>query len=394
MGIKNINTLIKSSCERALINVTIKSLAGGRIAIDAPLVFYTNMAIATKEYVKKMADLLADLDMEKIIKHCVRSCVEFHLFWMNSKISPVWLKDGDVVVEKLETRKKRSKARKDARKRIEELKEILSDQDVMSRKKRDEEELRKLMSNYFVINEETLEALYGALTGLGIPVITCPGEAEAYGVSLNRAGLVQGLWTSDTDCYALGGINMYTGFGPRNSDGERTVCSVHIPYILEDLKFTQEQVRDLCIMSGSDFNDNIPNIGVARSFKFIKDHGSIEEFEKKTKKDCDILNYERSRELLTPPDCELEHESKELYHDREAFKSGGEEVSLMYDLEDQHSKLDFLLRYKINVSTFDPESHPIRKIRIVVRKAKGKKEKEGKVKEKIKEGKVKERKLS
>jgi hypothetical protein len=106
-------------------------------------------------------------------------------------------------------------------------------------------------------------------------------------------------------------------------------------------------------MCGTDFNNNIPNIGDGRAFNHIKKHRSIEEFSKASKKDCSILNYKRSRQLLTAPECDIDFDSEKLRHSPENFDDTAKDLSVQYGLLAGYNKLQYHINRDIKVSPYD-----------------------------------------
>lgn len=361
MGIKNVNKTVKEKSSRAFFTAQIKVLKGKRLAVDSPIFFYANVSSLTKRYVLRMKDPLEDIEREKIIIPCLSRIMWFHTFWLEKDTTCVWIEDGKIPKEKQElARKKRKEKRDSITDKIKKLKEKLKDLDPLLRNKADLDELRKLMCQHSYILPEEYQLFYNVIDGFGIPHIKAPGEAEAYACSLNAAGLVYGIWTTDTDCYALGGINMITEFADNNDE---TVSIVHIPYILEDMKFSKKEMLDFCIMCGTDFNDNIPRVAVGGAYKAISEYGSITKYKKKKDVDCDILNYKRTRELLTAPVCDLNQESIELRHNKESFDELARELSIQYNLGDYYAKMAYHHDRDIPCEMYFPSKKKI-KIRI------------------------------
>ena len=362
MGIKNVNQIVKEKSPRAFFTVPTESITGKRIAIDSPLWFYTNISSLTKSYVLKMKDILEDIDRDKIIIPCLSRILRFHTNWLESDITCIWIEDGKVPKEKQElARKRRAEKRESTGDKIKALKDKLRCQDPLLRSKSDVEELRKLMCNYSYILPEEYELMYNIIDGFGLPHIKAPSEAEAFACSLNIAGLVYGVWTTDTDCYALGGINMITGYGDNEN---KTVNVVHIPRILTDMEFNQKKMLDFCIMCGTDFNDNIPRVGVQGAYKAIQEYGSITKYKKSKNKDCTILNYRRSRELLTAPVCELKLDSPELKHNKVVFDDIAKELSISYNLGDYYAKMMYQHDRDIPCELYEPSKKKKITIRI------------------------------
>lgn len=344
MGIKNINSLIKKLCPSAFREIKMSSIAGKRIAIDSPLWLFSNIATILKYEVNKMVDVLQDIDREILIQKVILHALKFHIGLMKHDIIPIWLADGDTPIEKKLTRMRRREGREKQVDKIGELKEKILSQDELLRDSKDVADLKKALQNSVTIFPEEYKVFYNTLGSLGIPVIVCPGEAEAYGASLNANNIVYGVWTSDTDSYALGTINMITGFGP----GYETLSVVNIPSILNDLELNSDEMRDFCIMCGNDFNDNISGVGTMRAYNLIKKYSSITNYES-TGQDCKILNYVRSREILTAPHCLLTHNSTELLFNVESFNVNGKRICSQYNLNEVYERLKYHIHRPIKI---------------------------------------------
>jgi Chloriridovirus flap endonuclease 1-A len=124
---------------------------------------------------------------------------------------------------------------------------------------------------------------------LNVTYIQAPGEAEAYCAYLMSKDLVDGVVSNDSDLLTYGCTKLILHI---NNDQ----CQyINLNILLEGLNFTKEQFVDFCIMCGTDYNVNIPSIGIQRSFRMISTYGSIDEI-KHPQKDC--LNHIRIREIF------------------------------------------------------------------------------------------------
>lgn len=149
------------------------------------------------------------------------------------------------------------------------------------------------------------------LDNLGVPYIKAPEEAEKYASELYNSGLVSAVLSDDSDVLVYG-ATMLSRF-----DSKTGMCMEITPNkLLEQMKLTRDQFRDLCILLGTDYNRNIRNIGPEKGYNLIKRYGSIEGIAEvirvavRTGKsfegirdpktiDLNTLNYQRVRELYT-----------------------------------------------------------------------------------------------
>lgn len=132
---------------------------------------------------------------------------------------------------------------------------------------------------------------------LGVSWIQSKGEAETDCVSLYYDDCVDYIVAEDTDVLAY-----YYSLNPEKelkvitnfNTTDLTFTQLSKNMILEKLNLTSQSFRDLCIMCGTDYNKNIPRVGVETSYKFILKWYSIES----VPLDTTILNYTRVREIF------------------------------------------------------------------------------------------------
>jgi flap endonuclease-1 len=127
------------------------------------------------------------------------------------------------------------------------------------------------------------EAKY--LLGLmGLPVIQAPGEGEAQASHMARRGAVWASASKDYDCLLFGTPRLQrfltlTGTEFLPSKGAfRTIEPelIETNAMLEKYGITREQLVDLGILIGTDFNRGIRGIGPKKALKLVQDYGLIE----------------------------------------------------------------------------------------------------------------------
>ena len=160
-----------------------------------------------------------------------------------------------------------------------------------------ENTLLSIRSEDFLLTKELFQAC-------GIPILDAEGEAEATCAYLAKQGLVCGVLTEDTDVLAYG-----CPFMLHRIDYQKHTCiEIDLQEVLESLHFTYEQWLDFCILCGTDYNSNLPKMGVERSYKLILQYGSIDTMESRF--DLSPLNYVRVRELFRK--CHLVPETQTI----------------------------------------------------------------------------------
>lgn len=131
---------------------------------------------------------------------------------------------------------------------------------------------------------EILESSQELLRLMGLPVIFAPSDGEAQGAYMCSKGDVWASASQDFDSLLFGApklVRNMTITGRRKVPGKDIYRDVKTEIIeskefLEELGITREQLVDVCILMGTDFNAGISGIGPKKGLKLIKDHGDIE----------------------------------------------------------------------------------------------------------------------
>ncbi|MFH2112224.1 MAG: flap endonuclease-1 [Candidatus Bathyarchaeota archaeon] len=133
----------------------------------------------------------------------------------------------------------------------------------------------------------TSEALGDAkrlLTLLGIPWVQAPGEGEAQAAYMARVGHVWASNSRDYDSLLFGTPRLvrYLTIGGEEwlpSKGRARKLEpelIDLETLLGHLEITREQLIDLSILVGTDFNLGVKGIGPKTALKLIRKHGSLE----------------------------------------------------------------------------------------------------------------------
>jgi flap endonuclease-1 len=124
------------------------------------------------------------------------------------------------------------------------------------------------------------------LTELGVPWIQAPSEGEAQAAYLTRKGATDYCASQDYDSLLFGAtalVRNVTMSGRRKIPRKNVYVEVvpeimKLDKVLKELGLTREQLIDVAILVGTDFNpDGVKGIGPKTALKLIKKHGSIEE---------------------------------------------------------------------------------------------------------------------
>lgn len=311
MGINRFFQLLKkfnTNIDDISYDVSLSSLKGCKIAIDATNISYVLMYKSQKSVVKNTNFMLQDIDREEVIKNWINIWKNLIRNLLSNDIIPICVFDNKSSLMKLDKQKERRAIKIENIKKINELRDFLYKNDSSSSSSPYEsiqnidklEEYQKLVKNQIYIKSSDMENIKTMLENIGIPVISSPEniEAEFYCSWLTIEGYTIATYSSDTDCYACGCPLIITDI--RDSYRDQTVKMISINNILQLLQLTYREFLDMCILAGTDFNKNISKIGIIKSYNYIKKYKTIENIINNVNinnEDIENLNYQTLRSM-------------------------------------------------------------------------------------------------
>lgn len=300
MGIKGINTLLRRHAPDAFFTIPIIWLSGKRMAIDGNNWMYTNITIARKKVINKTDVAVQEPNPQEIRREWFLSALNFVIGWLSYNVTPVFVFDGRHPPEKDETKSKRRDARIATRAKIDALYQQLN-RDILERPANIVEELRKELRNYNFISNEDFELFKMVMRGIGIPCLQATGDGEQLCSSLCIEGKVAAVFSVDTDNLVYGCPLVITGYSENctyDEYGNRVahLDCVRLDRVIDGLKISHSMFVDLCIMSGCDFNTNMPGYAAIKSFTLLQKYGSIDDLPRNLNTEC--LKHIRCREIF------------------------------------------------------------------------------------------------
>lgn len=300
MGINGINALIKRHAPEAFFSMPITKLSGKRIAIDGNNWMYTNMAIARKKVIRHTDVEVTEPNPIEIRREWFLSAIAFILGWLSNNITPVFVFDGRHPPEKDETKSKRRDQRVALRAEIDTLYAQMRG-NTLECPANIVDQLRKKLSNYNFIGSEDFELFKMVIRGIGIPCLQAVGDGERLCSVLCAEHKVAAVFSVDTDNLVYGCPLLITKFSDvcsYDEYGNRVahVDCVRLDKVLSGLNITHSMFVDLCIMSGCDYNTNMPGYAAIKSLNLLQKFGSIDDLPRNFNTEC--LKHIRCRELF------------------------------------------------------------------------------------------------
>ncbi len=144
----------------------------------------------------------------------------------------------------------------------------------------------------------------------GIPYVDAPSEGEAMAAHLTRTGAAYAASSQDFDSILFGArklVRNFTNSGRRKIPNKNAYIDVEPEMIdgqktLENLGLTREQLVDVGILIGTDFNpDGFERIGPKTALKLIREHSRLEEIPR-IKDELHNTDYGQIRKIFLEPD--------------------------------------------------------------------------------------------
>ena len=144
----------------------------------------------------------------------------------------------------------------------------------------------------------------------GIPYIQSPSEGEATAALLTQTGHADIAASQDFDSILFGAkklVRNFTNSGRRKLPNRNTYIEVEPEVIdykknLEELGITGEQLIDVGILIGTDFNpDGFERVGPKTAIKMIREHGKLEDIPQIREK-LEVIDYNAIRKIFLKPE--------------------------------------------------------------------------------------------
>ena len=250
MGIKQLNSFLKQNCKKSIKILHFNELSNKKIAIDISIYLYKF------------------LEDGSIIDNLYLMIGLFRKY----NIIPVFIFDGKPPKEKNETIKKRLEKKKKAKRQIIFLEERLCElekqpnlsnqEEIFKLKNTIREEFKKTLrlTKHDIKNAKELIDAYGACYFEAI------GEADNLCAELVKKKMVYGCLSEDMDMFVYGcnrvfrNINIY----------DETIEYYDYIKILKQLNLSSKEFREICVYSGTDYNEGNHIFQTFKIFKIFK----------------------------------------------------------------------------------------------------------------------------
>ena len=177
---------------------------------------------------------------------------------MKLGIKPVYVFDGKPPEQKFQELRRRSDVKKEAHEEWAKAKEEGRLGDAMKYAKRTSR-----------MTPEMIESSKKLLGYLGIPCIEAPSEGEAQCALLCHRGDAWAVGSQDYDALLFGAPRLVKGL---TMSGKIELQLIELEEVLKHLCVTREQLIDIAILVGTDFDEGVKGIGPKKALKAVQEN--------------------------------------------------------------------------------------------------------------------------
>jgi flap endonuclease-1 len=230
MGIKYLNSFLKDNCPDSIKCVSMADLSGKKIAIDISIYLY--------KYVGDECLIENMYLMISIFRH--------------HNITPIFIFDGKPPAEKKELLRQRRENKLDAEKEYNRLRDCLDSIVEDSEKQEISSNMDSLKKQFIYVNKNHIAKVKELIISFGVTYFEAPGEADELCALLVLKKKVWACMSEDMDLFVYGCPRVLRYFSLLN----RSVVLYHMKGILQELDLTMKEFRQMCVLSGTDYNIN------------------------------------------------------------------------------------------------------------------------------------------
>ena len=227
MGIKHLNKFLRNSCPHSIRPISIADLSGKRIAVDISIYLYKYEA--------------EGLLLENM--YLMLSIFRYY------NVIPIFIFDGKAPAEKKELLQKRREDRTEALKEFNDLKNQLKNADDDDRQEIIAS-MDQLKKQIVTINRKKINRVKELIRAYGATYYDAPSEADELCSMLVLKKKVWACMSEDMDMFVYGCVRVIRYFSLVN----HTAILYYTKGIMEELEMTHHEFRQVCILSGTDYN--------------------------------------------------------------------------------------------------------------------------------------------
>ena len=237
-------------------NIKFQDLESKIVALDAANVIYQFLSSI------RQVDGTPLMDQNKNITSHFSGILYRTSSLIEKGIKPIYIFDGVSDVLKKDTQAKRREVKEESQRKWD---KALEEGNL--------EEARKYAVRSSRMSRDIIDGSKKLLEILGVPYIQALGEGEAQASYMVDKGDAWCVGSQDYDCILFGATRMVRNL--TITGGKANLELITLKKVLENMDITREQLVDIAILVGTDFNRGVKGVGAKTGLKLIKEHGDI-----------------------------------------------------------------------------------------------------------------------
>ena len=260
MGIRLLNKYIKTNCKNGVNVIKMENLRGKYIAIDTSIYLYRF--------------LQEEVLLENF--YLLLSLLKFY------NITGIFVFDGKPPEEKYKLIDKRNSVKAEAREKYKELEmkinkindnDNYNDNDYGKEEKNDiQNEMVELKKKFVKLERYHIEIVKKLITAFGESYIDAEGEADQLCAKLVIKKIAYACLSEDMDLFLYGCPRVLRYLSLLNE----SMVLYNLSEILKELEISLNDFRQICVLSGTDYNDNNIGLDLYKSVEFYKTYKNDE----------------------------------------------------------------------------------------------------------------------
>ena len=252
MGIKNLNKFLRTNCSESIKCIPASDLSGKKIAVDVSIYLYKFHA------------------EDALIENIYLMLAIFRYY----NIIPIFIFDGKPPAEKKALLAKRRENKQNAENEYNNLKKKLSDKEL------DDDDAQEIVSHmdvlkkqFVYITKSLIERVKKLIRAYGATYYDAPGEADELCAMLVIKKKVYACLSEDMDMFVYGANKVLRYM----SLMKHTFVCYDFKEILNSLDLSQKEFREICILSGTDYNLNENECTLHNTLKYFNKYKKSKE---------------------------------------------------------------------------------------------------------------------
>lgn len=254
MGIRLLNKYIKTNCKNGVNVIKMENLRGKYIAIDTSIYLYRF--------------LQEEVLLENF--YLLLSLLKFY------NITGIFVFDGKPPEEKYKLIEKRNNVKEEAREKYRELEmkmnEINDNEYDREEKNVLQNEMVELKKKFVKLERYHVDSIKKLITAFGESYIEAEGEADQLCAKLVIKKIAYACLSEDMDLFLYGCPRVLRYLSLLNE----SMVLYNLSEILKELEISLSDFRQICVLSGTDYNNDNNGLDLYKSVDFYKSYKNDE----------------------------------------------------------------------------------------------------------------------